>query len=222
MADEWWIAHGKNVRGPFPTALLRRFIRSGNATEGMRYSRDGGTWTVGRELPELFAPPPRSEGSAEPRTRAEAYGRVFDDSANADGKTFHVDDARTPLSIKVASWLVYLFSALVSLSVFVRVARVPGGPAARDLLPGLLALCIAFLYALLGYLLVKRHHWARITLVAVNVIWAFSCLRHVERGGVVVAFGAMALPLIVVGTLLSKSAVRHCLRRNGTSARRGG
>ena len=213
VEDQWWIAHGKNVRGPFPTALLRRFIRSGNATEGMRYSRDGATWTVGRELPELFAPPPAGGASAgPPRTRVEAYGRVFDDATDEGGRTVEADTSSPPLSIKIVSWIVYLTATLLLFSLFVQIARIPGGPDARDLLPGLFVLLLAFFYAVLGYLLVKGHHYARITLVVVNVIWAISCLRHFDGGGVWVGLSTMAFPLMVAGTLLSDSAVRHCLR----------
>ncbi len=215
MEDQWWIAQGDNVQGPFTTDVVRRFIRAGRATEDLRYSRDGGTWTVGREFPALFAPPPTIDNASDPRTRVEAYGRVFDDSRADGGQTFDAVDDGPPVSIKVASWIVYLTAILLLFSVCVRIASVPGGADARDLLPLLLALFMALLYAVLGYLLVKGHHYARITLIVVNVIWAISYLRHMG-GGRAWILSAMVFPLIVVGTLLSDSAIRHCMRRDGS------
>ena len=60
---QYYIAQGQDVQGPFTAAKIRAYIRAGRVRKEMMFSRDGGPWVAGSEIPELFpaaqaSPPP--------------------------------------------------------------------------------------------------------------------------------------------------------------------
>ncbi len=216
MEDRWWIAQGENVQGPFTTPVMRRFIRTGKATEDRRYSRDGRTWTVGRALPELFAPPPTTDTSGgPPRTRVEAYGRVFDDAPHAGGRTFDPDSETAPRTVKIASWIVFLTSVIAIFAAAVMVARFPGAADA-----GLVLVGFALVYAVLGFYVMKGVNWVRITLIVLSVLAGLRSIRGLGGENGALGLFDLALHATVIGTLLSDSAVRFCSRPRARSSRR--
>ena len=56
---QWTIAQGENVQGPFPESKVRRYIEAGRVRADMLFSRDGGDWVPGHEIPALFPPATR-------------------------------------------------------------------------------------------------------------------------------------------------------------------
>ncbi len=91
-ARQWWIRRGTEVRGPFPEAQVREWIRTGSVRESMAFSLDNVTWRPGFGVPELFpgAAPSRVGAGVGPTaglrggpagSRLHRRGRSFDADA---------------------------------------------------------------------------------------------------------------------------------------------
>ncbi len=67
---KWWIRRGAEVRGPFPEAQVKEWIRTGSVRESMAFSLDNVSWRPGFGVPELFpgAAPSRIGAGVGPRT----------------------------------------------------------------------------------------------------------------------------------------------------------
>ncbi len=225
MADEWWIAQGEDMQGPFTLEAMHRFVRAGKATEELYYSVNGGDWTLGSELPELFAPPSPQPGTQAPArerpgrsrrtSRSDAYGDVFDESGRNPTRRHLADETGVPMTIKVAASIVFLGAALKAVAALL----VADGGAAGNI-AGLVILGMGLLQAVIGFYVLKGSDSARIILILLSLLSGLSGLK--ELGGPLgwLAFLDVGLAFTVAGTLLSDSAVRHCRRASARPSRR--
>ena len=187
----YFVATGPDVVGPLAFSAVRAWIKAGNLEADMLFSEEGGPWTKGEELPELF---PR--GGALPRmspVRVERE-RPTTPTAARDGRR------RVPGTVRAMSILDYLMTGIFLLAFGVATSFGESGGA-------FLSLALAIGHGALGAGLVRGAQIARFLQLALVGLAALGLLRLLFAGMPVgLAFLGLIFVLIPVLLLVNRGA----------------
>ena len=246
---QYWIAQGENVQGPFGRQQVLAWIDAGKVRADMLFSRDGGDWVAGHELPELFAPaapaaappppvapafddaPPARSRGRHGRSAARSRRHDYDDyddeprgrPARRGGKPKPPGAVMTVVILDFISAALYGFAGVAS---FLLVAAAKkegegGGLTNIVLFLGLVALVMAALYLLLGILIKGGSSGARVAQILLSGLGILMGLGTLVQGEVdISSIIGLAINILIVVLLLGRDASAFFTAASGMTGRR--
>lgn len=243
--SQYWIAQGENVQGPFSQQQVQGWIAAGKVREEMFFSRDGGDWVTGSELPELFPPAAAAAPvAAAPHHAAPAPQRAatYDDEPPArsrrgsragrggrggrgGGKPPVPGAVLTVVILDFIGAALYGFTGVAGI-LLVAAAKSEGGAGAIGnalLLVSLFILVLAAAFLVLGLLIKGGSNGARITQIVLSGLGLLLGLSGLLREGISLSsLIGLAINGTIVVLLLTADAAAFFRDAQGGGRRRGG